>query len=188
MLSALLESEPDRYSTLSGKELVASRVVQLVSMARASYPKGHDGFNWNMDFPAAAHVMEQWPSPVAVQESGKDVMTGAKMMADLPEDHPVARAYSLWLGNWQDGKNENRSSWDQLTLLYAVDGAGDRFLETTGQSLVLDRETGTHQWLASAEGPGRTHVKRLAASEALVAYVERWMSGCMQKDSSASSE
>ncbi len=176
-LSALLESEADEISPLTGKELVASRVVRLVSMAVARYPEGKDGFNWRMDFPAAANVINNWPTPVAVQESGADVLTGEKTITALPENHPVAKAYALWLGNWQDGQHKNRSSWDQLSLLYAVDGATDKFEEKDGLKLELIVETGQHRW-SNAEGDEeRIHVKRVAEPEVMAAYVENWMIG-----------
>lgn len=170
-VSALLRSGPDDISGLDGAALVAAKVVRLVSMAVAVYPTGRDGFNWRMDLPAAVRVTAQCPVPIAVQSSGADVLTGERFMAETDPGNPVRRAYRLWLG----GEDKRRSSYDQLTVLYAVRGAGELFTEHRCAKLSIDADTGEHRW----EGDGDARVQVLGAlkPQELAARVEELMIG-----------
>ena len=74
-LRDLLLSGPDSLSELTGRELVERKVKRLVSMA-GHFPEGLE-FNVMMDAPAAAYVMEHWPSPVILSgfEIGEKIIT-----------------------------------------------------------------------------------------------------------------
>jgi len=170
-LAGLLHSDPDEISVLSGREMIAQKVRLLVSMAVASYPEGKDGFNWRMDLPSAATVVNEWPTPIAVQPAGGDVLTGRRFMAEAPADNPVRQAYTIWLGS----KYKERSSWDQLTVIYAVNGAGDLFSEKSSLSLSLDSETGMHRWFLSEGEPERIYIDTVADSNVLSSTVEELM-------------
>ena len=170
-LAALLRSGPDDISALSGRALVAQKVRLLVSMALGIYPEGKDSFNWRMDLPSAAVVVNAWPSPLAVQPLGSDVLTGRRFMAAAPADNPVRQAYELWLGS----PDKDRPSWDLLTVLYAVNGAGDLFTEKPGLSLFLDSETGMHRWTLSAGQPERIYLDARVDSRVLSSTVEDLM-------------
>ncbi len=170
-LAELLRSAPDAHSPLAGRDLVAAKVDKLVSMARGDYPEGQDLFNWRMDPAAAAFVLARWPAPVAVQPAGKTVMTGRRFMQAAPAGHPVKEAYRIWLGS----EEENRPSWDQLTVLYAVNGAGGLFAERRGLSLTFDPHTRRHQWSSRTDGPERVHLAPARTPEELAAVVEESM-------------
>lgn len=175
-LAELLVSGPDEISPFTGRELVAQKVRGLVSMAGATYPEGKDGFNWRMDLPSAASVINAWPTPVAVQHLGSDVLTGRHFIARAPADNPVRQAYEIWLGS----PHKARSSWDQLTLIYAVLGAGDIFTEKHALSLYLDCETAMHSWSPSKGGPERIYIDTIKDSRVLAATVEELMSSSLK--------
>ena len=124
-LRDLLLSGPDSLSELTGRELVERKVKRLVSMA-GHFPEGLE-FNVMMDAPAAAYVMEHWPSPVILSgfEIGEKIITGRRTAAEGPADSPVAEAYRMSLP--QDNP-AGRNSWDQSAVLVAVRGPepGDR--------------------------------------------------------------
>src|SRR5690606_1959791 len=61
-LARLLRSGPDRYSPLSGVELVAKKVKYLSIMAGSFGEKKRAEFNVVHDVPSAQYVMENWPS------------------------------------------------------------------------------------------------------------------------------
>src|SRR5699024_5689443 len=61
-LANLLQSGPDKYSKLGGKELVNKKVKKLVSMA-GQFPSGKE-FNVYNDIPSANYVFENWPTPI----------------------------------------------------------------------------------------------------------------------------
>lgn len=62
------------------------------------FPEGLE-FNVMMDAPAAAYVMEHWPSPVILSgfEIGEKIITGRRTAAEGPADSPVAEAYRMSL-------------------------------------------------------------------------------------------
>lgn len=173
-VAGLLGSGPDDISDMPGHELVARKVQSLVSMAIASYPAGRDGFNWRTDLQSAAMVIRECPVHLAVQPGGGDVLTGARFMANVSPDHPVSTAYRTWLQSDQ----KNRSSWDQLTALYAVRGKRDVFSERTGLTLTLDENSGSHEWDSSTGvGPARTLIEPAVDSAVLATMVEDLMIG-----------
>src|SRR6185295_11094338 len=61
-LSALLQSPPDKYSRLNGKELIKRKVKQLLCMA-GRFPSGSE-FNVKMDAVASQFVFNNWETPV----------------------------------------------------------------------------------------------------------------------------
>jgi inosine-uridine nucleoside N-ribohydrolase len=61
-LTQLLNSQPDQYSRLGGKALVAKKVKQLVSMA-GKFPQGRE-YNLFIDSAASEKVFINWPTPV----------------------------------------------------------------------------------------------------------------------------
>ncbi len=171
-LQSLLASAADDCSPLSGRQLVALKVKQLVSMGAGSFPQGKDVFNWEMDRAAAAAVLNHWPAPLAISEWGETVLTGASLAARLRPQNPVRRAYEIHLG----GSGRSRPSWDQLAVLYGVRGACDYFHEITDHDIRYDAQTGTHTWQrAAGDQPGRIYLDRHAADEVLAAVVEALM-------------
>jgi len=170
-LAKLLQSPPDAQSPLSGRELVTTKVSRLVTMGVGSFPAGRDQFNWVMDRESAAIVLNEWPTPIVVSEWGTTVLTGAGL-ASLETRSPVRRAYETFLG----GEGRSRSSWDQLAVLYAVRGAGDRFEEVTGRRIRFDAASGTHEWVEPDAGePGHVYLKQTASDEELARIVEDLM-------------
>ncbi|NBC29112.1 MAG: hypothetical protein GVY29_03870, partial [Spirochaetes bacterium] len=129
-LDKLLRSKPDDHSPLDGSSLVERKVQRLVTMGLGAFPRGKDGFNWAMDGRAAETVLHNWPTLLAVSETGSNILTGENL-ATLKEPHPVRRAYELYLG----GVGKSRSSWDQLALLCGVRGTGGLFEELTGHEI-----------------------------------------------------
>lgn len=171
-LAQLLESGPDEHSPLPGRELVACKVRELVTMALGSYPQGQDSFNWRMDLRAAGAVVNHWPTRLVVSEWGEAVQTGAHLTAVASEEQPVARAYRIYLG----GQGRTRSSWDQLAVHYTVrDGAGV-FVANAGYTLVLDATAGVHHWRRSWPGDReRLWLTPLVGNDALARVIEDLM-------------
>lgn len=122
-LSGLLNSTADKYSPLSGPDLVAAKVSELVVMG-GGYPNGHE-YNFFGDNPSAtAHVINSWPGCIVFSgtELGASVLSGARFAVSVQDNDPVAAAYQ-----WYVGYNNSRESWDPLTVLYAVQGLGNHF-------------------------------------------------------------
>ena len=66
------------------------------------------------------YVIENWPGELVVTDAGGDIITGETLSSSTPISNPVRRAFEL---EWGVGPNRGRSSWDEITTLYAVFGA-----------------------------------------------------------------
>ncbi len=126
-LAALLNSGPDRYSDLSGKELVARKVKSLVAMAGHFRSKTHKEYNILRDIPAAKIVFEHWPAPVVISpfDVGEAILyPGSSIENDFAwakPAHPMVEAYKVYLQMPYD-----RPTWDPTAVLYAL-GHEDMF-------------------------------------------------------------
>ncbi len=124
-LAHLLDSHPDAYSPLSGKDLVFKKVKRLVSMAArmdANTTSGHE-FNVYADPGSARKVLSEWPTHILLSgfEIGARILTGARLIAnDQIQNSPVKDAYRMALE--KDSNTIGRNSWDQTAVLVAVRG------------------------------------------------------------------
>ena len=148
-VAGLLRSRPDALSPLSGQELVAAKVKLLVMETTAPFPAGHDIFNWKCDLPSAAAVLRDWPvaTPIVISPLVfTGVHTGDRFPACAPADHPVRRAYEIFLG----GPDRHQHCADLLAVLFAAGGV-DQFYELhKGYDVHLaDLKSGRHEWRKS---------------------------------------
>lgn len=160
-LAQLLDSEGDDISPLSGKELVAKKVKQLVAMAgefrcnaEADSLNRMAEFNVVCDRNASAKVFSQWPTPIVASpyEVGEKILFPAKCIEDnlgLKEPNPVVEGYKSYLPMPYD-----RPTWDLTALLYAVEGADCYFTESAPGRIEVDSRGATHH-VASAGGTHR---------------------------------
>jgi inosine-uridine nucleoside N-ribohydrolase len=124
-LANLLSSHPDEYSALNGKELVAKKVKQLVSMATRIAEDGKTGYEFNVMVDAAAtkKVFDEWPTPVILSgfEIGEKILTGIRLIHnDAIQNSPVKDAFQVALT--KDKNSKGRNSWDETAVLAAVRG------------------------------------------------------------------
>jgi inosine-uridine nucleoside N-ribohydrolase len=88
-MAELLNSKPDQYSPLAGRELVETKVKELVSMGGRwpnSY-KNEGEYNFRMDGAAAHKVISDWPGKIMFTGLGKDVMTGRRIITGYSDDN-----------------------------------------------------------------------------------------------------
>lgn len=150
-LSVLLNSTGDKYSALSGYDLVRDKIAELVIMGGA-YPSGHE-FNFYGDNPlVTAHVVNTWPGRMTYLgfEVGFDVSSGALLTTQGPENDPVKAAYG-----WYNGYNKSRYSWDPLTVLYACEGLGEWFEYAGAGGYNYVWPNGSNVWLEGGEERGK---------------------------------
>jgi|GEM_PF-1412014 len=121
-LEGLLQSGPDRFSPLSGMELVKKKVKNWVAMA-GRYPEGSE-FNVNQHAAASYEVFQNWPTPILFSgwEIGAGMAPGAAL-ANTPAGNPVRRAYAMHPAKPLEN---GRPSWDQTAVLAAVRGPAPR--------------------------------------------------------------
>ncbi len=145
VMADLLESGPDSHSPLTGTELVAAKVKELVSMGGRwpNSPKQEGEYNFRMDGPAVHKVISRWPGKIVFTGLGKDVMTGGRLVALAPKDNPVPAFYRNF---FEANKVPSRSSWDLIAVLYAVRGLSEYFtLASDGKC--VSREDGSNRWI-----------------------------------------
>ncbi|GHV49209.1 hypothetical protein FACS1894181_07530 [Bacteroidia bacterium] len=147
-LSALLQSQPDQYSPLNGKQLVSRKVKHLVAMAGV-FPQGSREFNVLTDTVATAMVFEQWPTRIILSgsEIGGKVRTGKRLVAPESTLTPAKDAYMICMQN-----KETWASYDQTAVLVAVRGV-DRYFNTVKGQVKLEANA-TTSW---QDNPGGKH-------------------------------
>jgi inosine-uridine nucleoside N-ribohydrolase len=144
-LEMLLKSEPDQYSQLSGKDLVAQKVRKWVAMA-GGFPEGNE-FNVNQHAKASGYVFQNWPTPILFSgfEIGVKIMTGNKVATIGTKGSPVQWAYHYCLSNYENKKSENRNSWDHTAVLCAVRNPEDYFY-VIGNGTFVCNPDGSNAW------------------------------------------
>ena len=154
-LSRLLRTEPDEYSALSGKELVAKKVSHLVCMG-GRYPCQQDPGKWGNFKPdpqSVQHVADAWPTRIVFT-------TGGDFAHAIPTGHilfegerrtpdPVRHAYEIFLR----GRNRTtHHSADLIAVYVAIKGPTPYFkLRTQGHFHIFD--DGTHMWRHRPDRP-----------------------------------
>jgi len=133
----LLKAEPD---------LVVKKVKELVFMlyldSDSFQLSRHNLQSTSLD------VLLNWPTPVVHCALGAGVMTGPGL-EKTPVENPVREAFYKFFKN----NFKNRSSWDQLTVLYGVRGASNYFnvktttLGSLSNGHVWKLKSGYHSYL-----------------------------------------
>lgn len=127
-LANLLKSKPDKFSPLSGQELVKKKVKLLSIMAGAftKIPNGrgqrvdHKEYNVVKDLPASTELAKSWPTPIVW--SGFEIGISLRYPHESIErdykyakHHPLEDAYRVY-----NPPPHDRPTWDLTSVLYAV--------------------------------------------------------------------
>lgn len=149
-LVKLLESEPDEYSHLSGRELVAKKVKMLVVMAGNFEDSNFHEYNVWKDIPAAKTVLETWPTPVVASPFELGIRT-CYPASSIENDfkwaplNPIVEAYKSYLPMPYD-----RPMWDPTALMYAVEG--DDMFTMSGNGTIEVTDEGATVFTPDADG------------------------------------
>jgi inosine-uridine nucleoside N-ribohydrolase len=144
-LEALLKSEPDQYSKLTGKDLVAKKVKKWVAMA-GGFPEGNE-FNINQHAEASVFTIANWPTPILFSgfEIGVKILTGHKVATQGSKGNPVQWAYSYCLSNYENRQSINRNSWDHTAVLCAVRNP-ENYFYVIGNGTFICNADGSNTW------------------------------------------
>jgi len=159
-LADLLQSHPDKYSKLTGKELVRKKVKQLVCMA-GSFPAGNE-FNVRMDAASSKNVFENWETPILFSgvEIGMKIKTGLPLVNDRSiKNSPVKDVFRISIPlSPQD--SAGRMSWDETAVVIAVKGYKPWWNIQTGKIKIADDGSNTwengsslHSYLIELQSP-----------------------------------
>jgi len=169
-LSNLLNSKPDQFSKLPGKDLVKKKVRKLVSMA-GGFPKGRE-YNLLTDSSASENVFNNWPTPVIFSgvEIGKNIKTGLGLVHDTSVTGPVKDVFSFCIPKAQED-SAGRMSWDETTVLVAVRGASPYFGLKRGHIIISG---GDNSWKDKSNG-SQYYLTASMPSEEIAAILEMYM-------------
>ena len=158
-LAKLLDSPADKYSPLTGRDLVAKKVKVLSIMAGSYGKKKRAEYNVVNDIPAMKKVFAQWPTPIVQNpfELGKRVMYPAKAITEQfgwTDLHPVVEGYKHYLK-----MPYNRPTWDLLSVvwllhpeMFVASEPGTVTVDDKGYTHFTPSADGNHRWLtATAE-------------------------------------
>jgi inosine-uridine nucleoside N-ribohydrolase len=175
-LQLLLESKPDKFSPLSGIDLVRKK-VKLWSCMGGQFPEGKEANFYRPDPASTVYCIDKWPGPVvfAGWETGNKIITGgAYLSKSLPDNSPVRRAYQLY-NNFQ-----GRQSWDQASVLYAIAPHDYWDVKRNGRC-VVDKD-GSNRWVE--ENPNKHHgylVEKMNPTE-VAKVIDALMTGIYSKN------
>lgn len=154
-LANLLESKADKYSPLSGKELVSKKVKQLVSMA-GSFPAGRE-YNVFSDSAASKKVFENWPTTILFDgfQIGEKIKTGLPLIKNEKiKNSPIKDVFSICISKSKDDA-DGRMSWDEVAVLIAIKGYEPWF--TTKHGKIIVEENGSNKW--DSNGSGQSYIE-----------------------------
>lgn len=138
-LARLLDTKADRYSKLSGRELIARKVKRLITMGGDIEDSNHAEYNIVCDIPSARHVFSDWPTPIitSAYEVGHNIhFPGSSIQNDFrwTTHHPVVDAY------WQfRHRLFDSPTWDLTSVLYAVEGTSFFGISPSGELIINEK-------------------------------------------------
>ena len=140
----LLKSGPDKYSPLSGQQLVNKKILKLISMA-GKFPSGYE-YNMGNDSLASKFVFTHWTKPVVFSgfEIGEKIHTGIPLIHNNKiKNDPVKDVFNISIPKSKDDIN-GRMSWDETAVMVAVNGPAPWFKIEYGHVVV--NADGSNGW------------------------------------------
>lgn len=137
-IARLLKSLPDKYSSLSGKELIAKKVKMLSVMAGSFGARPVAEYNVVKDIPSAKTIANDWPTPIVYDpfETGIAVTYPGKSIENdfnWTSAHPVVEAYNYYMKMPYD-----RPTWDLIALLYVTENSPKYFTVSSWGTVSVD--------------------------------------------------
>ncbi|MBR5863744.1 MAG: nucleoside hydrolase [Alistipes sp.] len=170
-IAQLLESAPDRYSKLSGRELVAKKVKYFSVMAGEFVIPDFAEYNVFNDLAAARTFFETSPVPMVFTpwQLGDQVQyPGSSIEQDFAwaEAHPMVEAYKHYMQ-----MPYNRPTWDVIAAYYACHpDAGCFTISEPGNIKVVGK--GVTQFTPAADGKCRYLSATPAQRQAILEYFQ----------------
>lgn len=183
-LGLLLDSAPDEYSLLSGRELVAKKVKRLEATAGCftqvplRYPSEAGKleflsveYNVAGDIPLAKKVLEQWPTDLCLlplEEGMKFPSNHDEVLADYAwqPDSPMYQVYTHY-DEWSVG-DVGQYWWDVLVVLHT--GLGEDHFNCTRPGTLSIADDGTTTFTLSEQG--KVHIISTNAEHTQYLYEE----------------
>ena len=170
-LANLLQSKADKYSPLTGKELVAKKVKHLVSMA-GKFPEGQE-FNIDEDATSSKYTYENWPTPVLFSgfEIGEKIKTGLPLIHNTNiKNSPVKKVFEICIPKAAEDA-QGRMSWDETAVLVAVKGY-EPFYDVKKGRIIIN-ESGYNKW--DENGSDQMYLVEKVSPQSVQDYINHLM-------------
>jgi len=152
-LAALLVSQAGHGSGLSGYDLVAQKVSQLVVMDGEFPVASRAWTNTLLDPVATKYVVNgDWPTPIHWADAaiGFPLLVGDGV-CDAHSDGPIRFVWDTLTGC---GNSANDAAWDAIAMYYAVRGLGDGILGLAGEGGAAHADFwGAISWVDNPDRP-----------------------------------
>ena len=146
-MANLIQSKPDEFSPLNGKELISKKVKLLVSMAGCFNNEigSFKEFNLMKDATSSKITFDNWPTPVIFSgfEIGEKIHTGLPIIKSEIKNSPVKDVFARCIPLDKNDAN-GRMSWDETATLVAVRGYQKYFNVAEGKIIV--NKDGSNNW------------------------------------------
>jgi inosine-uridine nucleoside N-ribohydrolase len=190
----LMHSGGDKYSPLTGPELIAKKVYRCV-MNVGEFPVGINKNNVHKAPKHADYVFKHLDVPIVFvnSEVGHPVKTGLGIK-DLNRDHPLHIGFDHYFKNapwevnatWKEehekGKFRNRASMDQATTLYTVrNRIGVYFEKVENGYNEIDLATSNNRWVETDKETNQSYIRLITPPESLAPEISRIMLGNIEE-------
>ncbi|MBE0653302.1 MAG: nucleoside hydrolase, partial [Bacteroidales bacterium] len=180
-IKMLLESDPDEYSSLTGKELFHKKVKEMIVMG-GHFPEGKEEWNFWGNMPGVTRaVFENVKVPVVFlgYEIGVVIKTGEVFNALNPL-HPLYLGFRYfsehapWMNENYRGLILDNASYDQTAVLYAVKGGLKDWWEKVQGGFCEVDENGDNRWVKGKK-TNHSYLELTADPEVMAAIIEAYM-------------
>ena len=180
-IQRLLQSKADKYSALTGSELISKKVKEFVVMG-GKFPKGDDEWNFNGNMPGVTKfVIENLKVPIVFTgfELGVQIQT-AEIFNSIDKDTPLYKGFlhfsqhAVWMKDRFKGAILNNASYDQTAVLYAVNGGVDVLWEKVSGGYCEADEKGGNRWV-KRENSNHSYLKLIETPEFMATLIEAIM-------------
>lgn len=177
----LINSKPDEYSSLDGRELLKNKVKEF-SIMGGQFPEGKNEWNFNGNMPGVTkYVLENLDVPIAFSgfEVGVAIKTGA-VFNSIDENSLLYLGFkhfsehAPWMKQYFKGNILDNSTFDQTSVLYAVRGGVGKYWERVAGGYCLADENGGNQWIAK-ENSNHSYLKLMDNESELEELLEAMM-------------
>ena len=175
----LLQSKADKYSTLSGLELINKKVREFVIMG-GQHPKGDNEWNFNGGMPGVTkyvlNTLLDVPVVFTGYEIGVRIKTGATFN-NIDKETPLYKGFmhfsehAPWMKSQFKGKILNNSTYDQTAVLYVVYGGVGTLWEKISGSFCEAGDNGDNIWVKK-ENSNHSYLKLIESPENMAKLVE----------------
>jgi inosine-uridine nucleoside N-ribohydrolase len=178
----LINSHADTISSLSGKELIESKVNEFVIMG-GQFPEGKKEWNFDGEMKGVTKFVinniKKMPITFIGSEVGVNVKTG-EIFNSIETKTPLYVGFMHFSKNapWMKDKFKNKilnnSTYDQLAVLYAVRNGVDKYWSRIDGGYCKPDDIGGNKWV-NKKVYNHSYLKLLVSNEKMATMIESLM-------------